>query len=104
MSYDKLKTDINQLIEKLNELRGFIQINSERSANFKNYLKSSECRENKLKIYLSGAISDLKGLHVIEYNQYSTVDLLKGVYKAVPSYFTLFNSFFNFYFSIVHIN
>lgn len=81
MSYKKLETDIYQFIDKLNELRGFIQINSERNTNFINYLKTNECREKKLKMYLTGSICDLKGINEIEYNQYSSVELLKGVFK-----------------------
>lgn len=77
MSYKNLE----KFVQKLNELTEFIQINSERNRNFINHLKTNECRDKKLKIYLSRSICDLKGLHLIEYNQYSSVQLLKGVYK-----------------------
>lgn len=78
MSHKKLENHIFNFISKLNELKGFIQINSERNDNFKNYLKTSEYRENELKIYLSESMCDLKVLYEIEYNQYSSVEFLKG--------------------------
>lgn len=78
MSHSKLKTDIYQFIDKLNELRGFIQINSERNINFINYLKTNDRREKDLKIYLSESFCDLKGINEIDYNQYSNAELLKG--------------------------
>lgn len=79
MSYKKLENHIFNFICKLNELKGFIQINSERNDNFKNYVKTSECRENELKIYLSESLCDLKLLYEIEYNQHSSVEFLKGI-------------------------
>lgn len=87
---------LENFVEKLNQLKGLIQINSERNINFINYLKTNECRENKLKIYLSGSICDLKQLHLIEYNHYSSVELLKGVYKLFLFFFIV-NDFFPFY-------
>lgn len=81
MSFLKLEKNINQFICKLNELIHLIQINLERNDKFINYLKTSECRENELKTFLSGSICDLKGLYEINFHQYSSVELLAGAYN-----------------------